>query len=242
MTISVACDSCGKKYNLRPEAAGQTFVCQSCGEQITVPSAGGSSKTFSGAGTGTGGTTVVTGQPVSPTEPAPLPSTKPTRSPRTGGFGLLEIGMCLNIVLLLGILINAMFIEGRGVRKYDLSTPQKSFNSLLNMLNDLDMEAIEQYTALDNIRRMSGGTAGAANVQIKSSSRDDNGKALMFIVFTSNGISENRVGVFEQSGFEDAWILDRMLEGGDSLGSIVNEKLQAAAFKHLNSGNQVTAE
>ena len=239
MTISVACDSCGKKYNLRPEAAGQTFVCQSCGEQITVPG-GGSSNTFMGAGTGTGGTTVVTGQPVNPSAPAPLPNPPP--APKTGGFGLLEIGVCLNFVLLLGILINTLFIEGRGVRKYDLSTPQQSFNSLLNMLNDLDMNAIEQYSALDSIRRMSGGTAGASNVQIKSSSRDDNGKALMFIVFTSNGISENRVGVFEQSGFEDTWILDRMLENGNSLGSIVNEKLRAAALKHLSSGNQVTEE
>ncbi len=37
MTININCGSCGKFYNLKPETAGQTFVCQSCGSQVAVP-------------------------------------------------------------------------------------------------------------------------------------------------------------------------------------------------------------
>ena len=35
--ISVKCDACGKTYSLKPEAAGQTFICQACGGQVDVP-------------------------------------------------------------------------------------------------------------------------------------------------------------------------------------------------------------
>ena len=35
--ISVKCNACGKTYSLKPEAAGQTFICQACGGQIDVP-------------------------------------------------------------------------------------------------------------------------------------------------------------------------------------------------------------
>ena len=38
MTINVNCGSCGKFYSLKPETAGQTFACQSCGTQINIPS------------------------------------------------------------------------------------------------------------------------------------------------------------------------------------------------------------
>ena len=37
MSISVNCDACGKVYSLKPEAAGQSFVCQACGGQVVVP-------------------------------------------------------------------------------------------------------------------------------------------------------------------------------------------------------------
>ena len=37
MTISVNCSACGKEYSLKAEAAGETFVCQTCGGQVNVP-------------------------------------------------------------------------------------------------------------------------------------------------------------------------------------------------------------
>jgi hypothetical protein len=37
MSISVNCVACGKVYSLKPEAAGQSFVCQACGGQVEVP-------------------------------------------------------------------------------------------------------------------------------------------------------------------------------------------------------------
>ena len=35
--INVKCNACGKAYSLKPEAAGQTFICQACGGQVDVP-------------------------------------------------------------------------------------------------------------------------------------------------------------------------------------------------------------
>jgi hypothetical protein len=40
MMISVNCGACGKAYSLKPESAGQTFVCQLCNNQITIPCVG----------------------------------------------------------------------------------------------------------------------------------------------------------------------------------------------------------
>jgi hypothetical protein len=40
MMISVNCGACGKAYSLKPETAGQTFVCQLCNNQITIPCVG----------------------------------------------------------------------------------------------------------------------------------------------------------------------------------------------------------
>ena len=37
MMTSVNCGACGKAYSLKPETAGQTFVCQLCNNQITIP-------------------------------------------------------------------------------------------------------------------------------------------------------------------------------------------------------------
>lgn len=37
MTISVTCEACRKVYNLKTEAAGQSFVCQACGGEVEVP-------------------------------------------------------------------------------------------------------------------------------------------------------------------------------------------------------------
>jgi len=70
MTISVNCGACGKVYSLKPEAAGETFVCQACGGQVTVP----------------GGQAQASPAPVSP-QPAsggtfqPLPGTTRTTGP-----------------------------------------------------------------------------------------------------------------------------------------------------------------
>jgi hypothetical protein len=40
MMISVNCGACGKSYSLKPETSGQTFVCQLCNNQITIPCVG----------------------------------------------------------------------------------------------------------------------------------------------------------------------------------------------------------
>jgi len=37
MTISVNCEACGKVYSVKIESAGQTFVCQACGNGCVVP-------------------------------------------------------------------------------------------------------------------------------------------------------------------------------------------------------------
>jgi hypothetical protein len=37
MTISVNCEACGKVYSFKNEAAGQTFICQECGNDCVVP-------------------------------------------------------------------------------------------------------------------------------------------------------------------------------------------------------------
>lgn len=40
MTISLSCNSCGRDYNLKDDAAGKKFKCKDCGSAIVVPQAG----------------------------------------------------------------------------------------------------------------------------------------------------------------------------------------------------------
>ena len=75
MSISVSCGACGKVYSLRPEAAGEIFVCQACGGQVAVP----------GGRQPTPGNQPITGGPVQP-----LPFTPPAKVSSAGRQAALE--------------------------------------------------------------------------------------------------------------------------------------------------------
>tara|TARA_B100000683_G_scaffold219032_1_gene215504 strand:- start:3774 stop:4460 length:687 start_codon:yes stop_codon:yes gene_type:complete len=223
MTINVTCNSCGKAYSLQHSAAGKTFICEACGGHVQVPNS-------------------------APVPPTPPPSDtedikidkiagKKKRMPlpdvELGGLftGKNILGI-VNLALTLVIFVFLLFFQGRGIGRYDLSTPEQSLQSYYEMSKNLDGEALSQLEMLARVSR----NGLTDEINVTSASNDDDGSRILFLVMKVNGISKYRVAIIARAGGGNTWVIKNILTSPASSTQIMNKDVRLAAENHLKRG------
>ena len=87
-----------------------------------------------------------------------------------GGFftGKNILGI-VNLALTLVIFVFLLFFQGRGIGRYDLSTPEQSLQSYYEMSKNLDGEALSQLEMLARVSR----NGLTDEINVTSASNDD---------------------------------------------------------------------
>lgn len=223
MTISVTCTSCGKAYSLQQSAAGKTFICEACGGHVQVPNSGPAPAT----------------PPPSDTEDIDInrSAEKKTRKPLPkmdlrGLSNMKDILGIVNLALTIVIVVFLLFFQGRGIGKYDLSTPEQSLQSYYEMSKNLDGEALSQLQMLARVSR----DGLTDEINVTSASNDDDGSRVLFLVMKVNGISKFRVAIIARAGGGSTWVIKDILTSPASSTQIMNKDVRLAAENHLKRG------
>lgn len=223
MTIDVTCTSCGKAYSLQQSAAGKTFICEACGGHVQVPNSAPAPPT----------------PPPSDTEDFEINKSagKKKRMPLPSvDLGELSTGKnilgIVNLALTLVIAIFLLFFQGRGIGRYDLSTPEQSLQSYYEMSKNLDGEALSQLAMLARVSR----DGLTDEINVTSASNDDDGSRVLFLVMKVNGISKFRVAIIARAGGGNTWVIKNVLTSPASSTQIMNKDVRLAAENHLKRG------
>lgn len=195
MLIKLQC-KCGQILKAKPEFAGKTLPCPKCSKPVVVP--------------------IPEPDPIEDPEPDPAPeqlvfqeiadavSSPPPLRSRSGANGwlplILSIASLAVSIACASMILRARDPLGTGLKFYDLSTPEKSLRSQLQMAANLDLRALHQ---LSDIKQSQ--THKLATLKVHRQA-EYKGTIILFVSHDVGGIEKREVQGLEKDAHSGVWI------------------------------------
>ena len=179
--------SCGKRLTAKPAQAGKTFRCPNCNEQLTVPMSNSPTESPS----------VIPPQLDRIQESISIPALSASNSK----LSIILSSLALALSLFVFLWTYVMDPLGSGISSYDFTTPKSALTSSLKIQANRDFRAM-----LDLERLKQGNTANEKqrSVQVHKESNYQ-GKKILFISYTENGLKKNDISSFEKNADSGLW-------------------------------------
>ena len=184
-TVQLHCD-CGQRLRAKPDQAGKTFPCPRCGSSLTVPYPSPSPATAE-----------------KNESDSARPAATPTQSgsPANPRLALLLSGLALFVSVATFAWSFWHDPLGAGIRQYDLSTPEKALRSITDIRVSGNIRAQIEISRLIDGKKMQ---EKSKTIKVHSESNYQ-GKKLLFVSFTENGLPKNDIEAFEKDTDTGFW-------------------------------------